>query len=546
MLFNQLSIRSKLGVILAISILGTIGVVVTLVLEERRILLEERRGNTQHLVEVAYGVLTHFGELAQKGAMSEADARRAAAHVVRSLQRGENKLFWIQDLEHRIVVDPIQPENEATNKAGLQDASGKFVVQETVNLARERGAGFVEASWSRSGSSEPVAKISYFKLYRPWGWIIGSGRFVDDIDTVLAASVGRIGIAVTTAALLLGGLMLIVMRGIARPLEALRIFGDAMRHISRDGDLSKRIPIKGSDEISLVMRDFNTLMDGFQSGLKGVMAHLNDVTSSSRHLLDKSNVIRDGSAAQSAEAAAAAVVVEQLTTNITLISGDTKEAEAVLARAGDCASGGERSISIVTDGMQRLAQSVHDSATIIETLGSRSQEITGIVRVIKDIADQTNLLALNAAIEAARAGEQGRGFAVVADEVRKLAERAASATTEISTVIGAIQEDTARAVEAMHAGSATAQEGVAQVQAAAHSMTEIAESTQRILQLTSRIASSIRQQTEAGRDMARRADDIAAKAEENSDASRDAHSVASKLEASARELAESVAHFRVA
>jgi methyl-accepting chemotaxis protein len=304
------------------------------------------------------------------------------------------------------------------------------------------------------------------------------------------------------------------------------------------------MPVHGDDEIASVMRAFNALMDNFQSGLKEVFSYLSTVSTASERTVERASSIRDGSSSQRQSVMEAAEAAEQMTRNIEQIAEDTRSAEQLAGDAGSMASAGEQTVRSVTEGMHRIAENVAQSSSIIETLGSRSQEITGIVQVIKDIADQTNLLALNAAIEAARAGEQGRGFAVVADEVRKLAERSAGATTEISKVIGSIQSDTTRAVDAMQNGSLIAREGVEQVARAGESMVAILHSTERIGSLTRDIATSVRTQTDAVRDIAARAEEIARQAESNSASSVDAHAEAVSLAEASRSLNAAVAHFR--
>lgn len=544
MSLGNLTIRTKLMILSGIGALGVAVVFALALVEERRILMEDRQAKTRHLVETAHSLIGHFDALAKNRKLPEAEARKAAAEALRAMRYDGKEYFWVHNLDHVVVMHPTKPEMEGTNKADLKDPDGVFLYQEMNKLVKREGQGFVAYHWPRAGSTEAVPKLSFVKLYEPWGWVVGSGIYIDDIDAIFAQSVKRLGIAMAIGAVLAGLVTLWILRGVARPLNALRTFGTTMQDIARDGDLSRRIPASGEDEIAGVMKAFNGLMDSFQRSLANVQSTLSDVTATSERMLGRMATIKDVSARQSDGATAAALSVEQLTANITRVAENTREAEGVLAEAGELAATGESSIQAVTAGMQSIADQVNESAGIIETLGQRSQEITGIVGVIKDIADQTNLLALNAAIEAARAGEQGRGFAVVADEVRKLAERSATATTEISGVIGAIQRDTDRAVEAMRSGSANAREGVAQVQSAAASMGKISESTRRILGLTSDIGAAIREQTTAGREMASQAEEIAREARVNSESSAATHEEAEALARSARQLAGSIAQFR--
>jgi methyl-accepting chemotaxis protein len=225
-----------------------------------------------------------------------------------------------------------------------------------------------------------------------------------------------------------------------------------------------------------------------------VFTYLSTVSTASERTVDRATSIRDGSSNQRHSVMEAAVAAEQMTRNIEKIADDTREAEQLAGDAGSMASAGEQTVRSVTEGMHRIADNVAQSASIIETLGSRSQEITGIVQVIKDIADQTNLLAQNAALEAARAGEQGRGFAVVADEVRTLASRTQKSTEQIQRTIEQLQGAARDAVQKMKLSSEQADLSVQSANQAGHSLLEITGSIAQICAMNQEIASATDEQ----------------------------------------------------
>ncbi len=541
---NRLSIRMKLWALMGIGAVGVLFARGVSLGEEHDILVQDRKAKTRNIVEVGYGLVAHYGKLAEEGKMTPDAAKLAAKEALRVMRYDGKEYYWIHDLKQVVVMHAAKPEMEGQDRTDIADPKGKKVYVAMNELVRRDKQGFVDYYWPKAGSAEPVHKISYVMLYEPWGWVVGSGIYTDDVDAIFLGSLKHLAIWLAGLCTAFGALLWWLSSSIARPVDALRAFGTTMQEIGRDGDLSRRMPVHGDDEIASVMRAFNALMDNFQSGLKEVFSYLSTVSTASERTVERASNIRDGSSSQRQSVMEAAEAAEQMTRNIEKIADDTRSAEQLASDAGSMASAGEQTVRSVTEGMHRIAENVAQSSSIIETLGSRSQEITGIVQVIKDIADQTNLLALNAAIEAARAGEQGRGFAVVADEVRKLAERSAGATTEISKVIGSIQSDTTRAVDAMQNGSLIAREGVEQVARAGESMVAILHSTERIGSLTRDIAASVRTQTDAVRDIAARADEIARQAESNSASSVDAHAEAVSLAEASRSLNAAVAHFR--
>jgi methyl-accepting chemotaxis protein len=239
-----------------------------------------------------------------------------------------------------------------------------------------------------------------------------------------------------------------------------------------------------------------------------------------------------------------AASVEEWTVSITHVADSAGHASALGSEAHQATAQAFETISATIREMQQIASNLDVSSQTVLTLGEQSQRITGIVNVIKEIADQTNLLALNAAIEAARAGEQGRGFAVVADEVRKLAERTSHSTSEIAGMISGIQSESVTASSQIRAVNAQMHEGVAQVEKAGSSLSGIANQIEQAVGMIKDIASSTREQSIATQSVAQGVESIAQMAEENSGASKSNREEAGRLEALARELASSVSSLK--
>ncbi len=319
---------------------------------------------------------------------------------------------------------------------------------------------------------------------------------------------------------------------------------DAARGIAA-GRLNDRIDRSASfDEAARLM---DALAD-MQSGLKDVIGETArsaaEVSGAADQLATASRRISDGARAQSEAIGSTAAAVEEVTVSFSQVSEHARQAAEIAGRSAALSHEGETIVRQASSEMNSIAASVNESSRLVETLHKRSSEISTIVKVIKDIADQTNLLALNAAIEAARAGEQGRGFAVVADEVRKLAERTGSATAEIGSMIEAIQRETSSVVSTMQSGGEKVGEGVRLADAAASALGKISHEAAAALESVNLIASAVREQQAASTDIARNIERIAQMTEENTAAAAQTSSAAQTLASLADGLKTGVARFQ--
>ena len=312
------------------------------------------------------------------------------------------------------------------------------------------------------------------------------------------------------------------------------------------GDLTTRIELAARDELRHVAGSFNEMADAMRRLIGDIRDNSDHVADSARNLVASSGQINVASQHQSDAASSMAAAVEQMTVGIESIARHAGDADALAVQSGELSRQGGEIVAAVIEEIRQIADSVADSARTVAALGERSGEISTIVGVIGDIAAQTNLLALNAAIEAARAGEQGRGFAVVADEVRKLAERTANSTREIAEMVEAIQQGTRGAVEGMEQGVQRVGEGVIRAQRAGAAMDGIHVAAQQVLSTVAEISHSLREQSAASAEIAEQVGMIAWMAEENGSAVGSNHQTASRLGDLAETLLHNVARFRTA
>lgn len=282
-----------------------------------------------------------------------------------------------------------------------------------------------------------------------------------------------------------------------------------------DGDLARRLAVPANSALASAADAYNGLMASLQGIITRILFTSNQVAKAADRLMTEARETAQGSEQQTVAAEAAAATMAEMVADVNQVTERAGEAARIAQSAREHSSRGAMIVLNASAEIERIAQSVETSAQVVAALGERSTEISGIVNVIHAIADQTNLLALNAAIEAARAGEQGRGFAVVADEVRKLAERTTAATGEISTVIAAIQAETNSAIATIKAGSEQARNGSQLAAQAADALKIINTGAQETLDTVSAIANAMNQQSKKAQAISNNVGDIIGLAQRN-------------------------------
>ena len=347
-----------------------------------------------------------------------------------------------------------------------------------------------------------------------------------------------LGIGLTCA--LLGLITWQLMRSILHPLNKSVLVARAIAQ----GNLREHIDIDSDDESGQLQRALAEMQTSLRQMIDDIRQQSEHLQRTVGSLNGTSQSILHAASEQSEGATSIAAAMEQMIQNIAQIASHTRNAQSISAQSERLADSGGQVITDVVQGMNRIAAAVNESSSTITALGQSSEEIYSIIQVIKSIAEQTNLLALNAAIEAARAGEAGRGFAVVADEVRSLAARTAQSTQEITAMIERIRNSTGQAVASMQSGVASVDEGVALAHQAGDSINEIRSGTQRAAQVVEEISHNIDEQSKASDEVALRVEQIAQMSQRNTQTVHDLTSATQNLAQVTQGMQNAIQRFR--
>jgi len=503
-IIQNLKIRNKLMLIAISSLAVTIAVAVTLLLSLRTAMLEDRHLQIKNVVETAYGTLQHYNELVGEGKLSIEQAQKQALESLKGTFYSGNEYFWINDMRPVMIMHPIKPELDGKNLSDMKDANGKHLFIEFVDTVKQHQAGYVEYLWPKPNYEKPQPKVSYVMGFAPWGWIIGSGLYIDDVITSFWLKVKWLSFIVGLFICVVGSITWFVAK------DLLTLVHQNVAIINRlgKGDISMTIPVDRHDEFGEMAKSLTIMITNLRQTVSDISGATETLAASSEELSATSEDLNKGSQELASQTEQVVTAMTEVSQTVMDMAKNASQAAEGSKTASDTAAKGKAVIDSTTQGMAAIATTVQSAASTIEELGKSSAQIGEIVAVINGIADQTNLLALNAAIEAARAGEQGRGFAVVADEVRKLAERTSQATKDIGQRIKAIQQAASESVEAMKKGSDEVGKGVGLASQASASLTSIVTASTSAMDMVQRIAAATEQQSAASEEVSQNMEHI--------------------------------------
>lgn len=538
---QQLSISQRLFILLGIAATGTALLVIFILVNLRGVILNGEQQKLDALNDAAITIVESYHSLQRSGEMTEAEAQQAAILQLDNIRYEGNEYIFTLNRQGVLVQHPFSAQ-QGRNVSDFADPNGTLLFKLMLERTEQAERATVNYIWELPNSQELGPKISRVRAFAPWGWVLGSGVYIDDLASQLWTQFWRLALISISLSVPLLLVFMLIIRSIVTPL---RLTIAALNDIAEgEGDLTHRLPEQGRDEIASLAKGFNNFVGNIQELVKAVQEsaeHEQAAAQRLRELTESSSKLSGDLVMQTNSVATA---IHELSASASEVAGHARHAAE---SASDADSQAERSGEIVHSAVvnvESLADQLNSASQHAELLQQGSAKIGDILSVIVNISEQTNLLALNAAIEAARAGDAGRGFAVVASEVRTLATRTQDSTEEINSLIHTIQQSIKDVSEVIYQVQQTSQLTRDETVEAETAIAAIRQAVENISSMNIQIANATDEQSRVTHEVNGRVDEISELSENNETNNQSLNQLSTALNNSSLELSKLVSRFK--
>ncbi|EKO3766331.1 methyl-accepting chemotaxis protein [Vibrio metschnikovii] len=514
----------------------------------REQLVETRKAELQAYLMMGVTAVQSLYESDRNG-----ENQAAAKTLLKAMRFESDGYFFAYDSQGVNTLHAINPSLEGKNLYGLQDENGVPVIAGLIRAAKS-GDGFLYFSWHKPTINAQAPKLGYAEYLPKWDWVLGTGIYIDDIDAQVAQfQVLRQDQAKeqmwSTIGLSLVGLLItsivvsvLVAKGVA-PLQ--HVVASLQDVAAGEGDLTARLKVESQDEIGEVAKAFNAFMDKLHPMIKQLRESAQEVQLAAGELDIQTTQSNQKMNSHCLETDKVVTAVTEMSATAREVANNTNATLQAIESANGQIRDAQHEVNSAIEGISELVREVNLTSDAIQDLSQRTDKITQVLNVIGEIAGQTNLLALNAAIEAARAGEQGRGFAVVADEVRSLASRTQNSTQEISEMLQSLHQGVSKAVESMNTSQKRGEKTAEESMHIKQSLAGISQAVGLIQDMGIQTASAAEQQSAVAEDINQNLVAIQHIVNQLSDNLQHSESISSRLAASGQQMGNLVSHFKL-
>ncbi len=552
----SLSIKSRLYVLALIPLLAiTIGMLSVTYMKTSSLNLEQAQVTRQNMMDTKKSELKQFLQLATSSVeplLKQGAPLEDALPILRSLKYGETGYIFAYDSKGVRIVTGDSDKGIGESFWDLQDKKGNFLIQDLIRNAKT--GDYTTYYFPKLGETEALPKLSFSVFIPEWDVMLGTGFYTDDVDAVIAsmeqtsdealeATLSTIFLFCIVISAIVALFAVVVNRSIMQPLKK---FDESISAFATgEADLTARMETFNAPEFARLSESFNAFVASLQSIIRSVSEVGQQVVDETNSMSNRAAQVDELATGQREETEQVATAMTELTTTASEISNNASQAAQSAKEADDNAKDAQDIVNSAAKSVEALANEVSQASSVISHLEGNVKNIAVSLGVIQDIAEQTNLLALNAAIEAARAGEQGRGFAVVADEVRKLASRTQESTGEIHQMIEQLKSASDAAVKAMDSSQTLSHSTVEEANSATQALVKIQESIGTIMDMNVLIATATEEQSIVGQEISQRVVVISDQSYQSADLANENRSGSQELNQRATQLYELVDRFTV-